>query len=83
MVRVELGENLAAGNGGDRLSAVAFSLIEWAQRTGHSEELIVGARRGNPGNPALQALAAAPAPVLRRQRLPSFCAARRRNCGAC
>jgi len=58
MARVELGENLDAIAGGDTLRAVAFSLIEWAQRTGRVEELIAGARRGNPGNPALQAVAA-------------------------
>lgn len=58
MVRVELGENLDAIAGGDTLRAVAFSLIEWAQRTGRTAELIAGARRGNPGNPALQAVAA-------------------------
>ena len=51
MARVELGENLDAIAGGDTLRAVAFSLIEWAQRTGRVEELIAGARRGNPGNP--------------------------------
>ena len=59
MVRVEVGENLDAIAGGDTLRAVAFSLIEWAQRTGRVEELIAGARRGNPGNAALQAFAAA------------------------
>lgn len=59
MVRVELGENLDAIAGGDTLRAVAFSLIEWAQRTGRTDELIAGARRDNPGNPALEAFAAA------------------------
>lgn len=58
MVRVELGENLDAIAGGDTLRAVAFSLIEWAQRTGRVAELIAGARRGNPGNEALEAFAA-------------------------
>lgn len=62
MVRVELGQNLDAIAGGDTLRAVAFSLIEWAQRTGRTEELIDGARRGNPGNAALQAFAGALAP---------------------
>ncbi len=62
MVRVELGENLDAIAGGDTLRAVAFSLIEWAQRTGRTAALIAAARRGNPGNPALQAVAAALAP---------------------
>ncbi|HHY56803.1 MAG TPA: hypothetical protein GYA08_15365 [Chloroflexi bacterium] len=57
MVRVELNENLDAIAGGDTLRAVAFSLIEWAQRTGRTAELIAGARRGNPGNPALRAFA--------------------------
>jgi hypothetical protein len=59
MVRVEVGENLDAIAGGDTLRAVAFSLIEWAQRTGRVEELIAGARRGNPGNAALEVFAAA------------------------
>ncbi len=57
MVRVELNENLDAIAGGDTLRAVAFSLIEWAQRTGRTADLIAGARRGNPGNPALRAFA--------------------------
>jgi len=57
MVRVELNENLDAIAGGDTLRVVAFSLIEWAQRTGRTAELIAGARRGNPGNPALRAFA--------------------------
>lgn len=42
-VRVELGENLDASDGGDTLRAVAFSLIEWAQRTGRTAELVAGA----------------------------------------
>jgi hypothetical protein len=59
MVRLELNENLDAIAGGDTLRAMAFSLIEWAQRTGRTVELIDAARRGNPGNAALQAFAAA------------------------
>lgn len=59
MVRVELGEHLDAIAGGDTLRAVAFNLIEWAQRTGRTDELIAGARRGNPGSPALQTVVAA------------------------
>ena len=59
MVRVELGENLDAIAGGDTLRAVAFGLIEWAIQSGRTVELVAGARRGNPGNPALQAFAAA------------------------
>lgn len=58
MVRVELGENLDAIAGGGNLRAVVFSLIEWANRTGRTAELIDGARRGNPGNVALGAAAA-------------------------
>ena len=59
MMRVELDENFDAIAGGDTLRAAAFSLIEWAQRTGRTEELIAGARRSNPGNLALQAVSAA------------------------
>jgi hypothetical protein len=59
MMRVELDENFDAIAGGDTLRVAAFSLIEWAQRTGRTEELIAGARRSNPGNPALQAVSAA------------------------
>ena len=59
MVRVELGENLDAIAGGDTLRAVAFGLIEWAIQSGRTVELVAGARRGNPGNPALQTFVAA------------------------
>jgi hypothetical protein len=59
MVRIELNENLDAIAGGDTLRGIAFSLIEWAQRTGRIDELIASARRGNPGNATLQAVAAA------------------------
>ena len=59
MVRVELDENLDAIAGGGNLRAIIFSLIEWANHTGRTVELIAGARRGNPGAVALRNTAAA------------------------
>ena len=59
MVRFELDQNLAEITGGETLTAVVFSLIAWAERTGRVGELIAGACRQNPGNEALQVLAQA------------------------
>ncbi|MFO7631049.1 MAG: effector-associated domain EAD1-containing protein, partial [Caldilinea sp.] len=62
MVRVELDENLDAIAGGGALRGVTFSLIEWANRSGRIDELIAGARLGNPGNARLQEFAASLSP---------------------
>ena len=53
MLRYQLGKNLEAIAGGDSLKTVVFNLIETAQAQGWIEDLIVGARKENPGNPNL------------------------------
>ncbi len=58
MVTFELGENLAVIAGGGDLSEITFNLIRWAQAQGTLEDLIQGAIRSNPKNPALQQVAA-------------------------
>ena len=57
MVRIELDESLAEISGGAGLRVLVFNLITWAERTGRVDDLIQGALRHNPGNPALQQLA--------------------------
>jgi hypothetical protein len=57
MVRVYLDTNLDAVAGGSNFSTEVFSLIDWAQRTGHLDALIDGALAANPGNAELQAFA--------------------------
>lgn len=59
MVGEELNENLDAIAGGETLRSVVFSLITWAEATGRTLELIEGAYRHNPTNPALRDVAAA------------------------
>ena len=54
MVRIRLDEDLAAVAGGANLSEVVFNLILWAERTGRTEELVVGASAGNPQNALLK-----------------------------
>ena len=56
MVRIELDETLEAIAGGENLRVLVFNLITWAERTGRVDDLIQGATRHNPGNPALQQL---------------------------
>ncbi len=58
MVRIRLDEDLAAVAGGGNLSEVVFNLILWAERTGRTEELVVGASASNPQNALLKAFAA-------------------------
>ncbi|MBK8046513.1 MAG: hypothetical protein IPK16_04885 [Anaerolineales bacterium] len=53
MVAVYLDEDLEAIAGGGNLKAVAFNLIEWAQRTDRTHELIDAAVQANPHNYAL------------------------------
>ncbi len=55
MVRIRLDEDLAAVAGGGNLSEVVFNLILWAERTGRTEELVVGASASNPQNALLKA----------------------------
>jgi hypothetical protein len=54
MVRIRLDEDLAAVAGGGNLSEVVFNLILWAERTGRTEELVVGASASNPQNALLK-----------------------------
>lgn len=54
MVRFELEENLNAITGGNKLEDVVFYLIDWAKSRGKRDLLIQGARKSNPGNPALK-----------------------------
>jgi hypothetical protein len=58
MVRIRLDEDLAAVAGGGNLSEVAFNLILWAERTGRTEELVVGASASNPQNALLKTFVA-------------------------
>lgn len=53
MVRFRLDENLEAISTGN-LSEVVSNLIEWAEAEGKLEELLIAARKENPGNPALR-----------------------------
>ena len=55
MVRIRLDEDLAVVAGGGNLSEVVFNLILWAERTGRTEELVVGASASNPQNALLKA----------------------------
>jgi hypothetical protein len=55
MVRVRLDDDMAAVAGGGNLSEVVFNLILWAERTGRTEELVVGASTSNPQNALLKA----------------------------
>ena len=58
MALFKLGENLDAIVGGVSLSDKIFDLIVWAEANGRTEDLIVGARQSNRGNPNLMAFAA-------------------------
>ena len=62
MVRFQLDVSLnqIAGNG--NLRTVVYEVLEWAVSAGRTAELFAAAQKGNPGNPALQAL---PAELLR------------------
>ncbi len=59
MVRIELDETLEAIADGANQRVVTFNLVTWAVRSGRIDDLLAGARRGNPGNRALAALVAA------------------------
>ena len=56
MLRIELDENLLEIAGGEGLRVLVFNLITWAERSGRVDDLIEGAYRQEPGNPALQQL---------------------------
>lgn len=58
MVRLEMGVNISSVAGGSNFSAVAFNLIDWAQRTGRLGELITAAARSNGANPEIKAFVA-------------------------
>lgn len=56
MVRMELDTSLDVVAEGANLRIVAFNLVTWAERSGRMGDLVTGALRHNPGNPALQAI---------------------------
>lgn len=57
MLSFELDKNLAVIAGGDALGAIVFRLIEAAEAEGWVEELIIAARKENPGNITLKCIA--------------------------
>jgi Effector-associated domain 1 len=57
MARVGLDENLDAIAATENLSVAIFELIRWAEAQGQLDKLIAAARRANPGNLMLRALA--------------------------
>lgn len=54
MVSFELNQNLNVIAGGNNLSEVVFTLMQWAEAHGKLDELVIGARYANPGNVALR-----------------------------
>jgi hypothetical protein len=54
LVRIRLDEDLPAIAGGANLGEVVFNLILWAERTGRTQELVVGALASNPQNTQLK-----------------------------
>jgi hypothetical protein len=58
MVRMEMGVNINSVAGGSNLSAIAFNLIDWAQRTGRLSELIAAAARSSGDNPEIKTFVA-------------------------
>ena len=59
MVTIELDETLEAIADGANQRVVVFNLVTWAVRGGRVDDLLAGARRGNPGNRSLAVLVAA------------------------
>jgi hypothetical protein len=58
LVRFELDVNLEVTiSSSDNLREVAYRIVNWAESQAKIEELIAGARRQNPGNPELLAIA--------------------------
>jgi hypothetical protein len=58
MVRLEMDVNINSVAGGSNLSAIAYNLIDWAQRTGRLGELIAASDRSSGDNPDIQAFVA-------------------------
>ncbi len=56
MLSFELDKNLDEIAGGKDLQEIVFNLIRKAEAEGWIEELILAARKANPGNPKLQAI---------------------------
>ena len=56
LVRIKLDKNLNAIAGGSNLSEIIFNLIEWAERTGRTADLIQAAASEREGNVALHEL---------------------------
>lgn len=54
MLRVQMEADLDVVAGNGPLQDVVFTLIQWAERTGRTAELVAGARAANPGSVALQ-----------------------------
>lgn len=55
MVRIELDQTLAAIAMGSNLRVITFNLVAWAERSGAVDELVTGAVKQTPRNPALKA----------------------------
>jgi hypothetical protein len=55
VVYFQFGEYLHQISGGGSLRAVVYDLIDWAEMTGRTDELLHAVRRANPGNPELRA----------------------------
>lgn len=58
MVRVHLDAHLETIADGPNQRVAIFNLVTWAERTGRMDDLVQGALRYSPGNPALQQLRA-------------------------
>jgi len=58
MVSFHLNENLDAIAGGLTLTALVLNLVQWAEAQNRVPDLVAGAQAANPGNSALQAIAA-------------------------
>lgn len=71
MVRIELEESLDAITDGANQRVVVFNLITWAERSGRLDDLVAGAVKQNPGNPALRALNLTPSPANAVQTRPT------------
>jgi hypothetical protein len=57
LVRIHLGEDLAAIALGKNHADTVFELVRWAERQGRLADLLAGALAENPGNPQLRAFA--------------------------
>lgn len=57
LVSLKLDENLEAIAGQQNLEQAAFSLVNWARKTGNVRALVQGAHAQNSGNASLKAFA--------------------------